>query len=125
MTDAQWGLFFKTCAVVLGGKGDHSINFSDTWCSWTTFHRLTENDAGYWAAGLPNAEDIGESCIKDGGVWGQPFHFSEIAHVIIPRTFIAEDGHKTYQDIARLSEELRKVGIPCRLTSGILEIKVY
>src|SRR5262245_51500171 len=113
------------CVTVLGGRGDATMEFSDTWCSWTTFRRLTESDAGYWTAGLPNPEDIGESYIKDGGVWGQPFSFSEIAHVIVPRAFIATDGHKTSQDIERLSDELMKVGIPCRLTSGILEIRVY
>ena len=101
------------------------MKFSDTWCSWTTFRRLAENDAGYWTAGLPNAEDIAETHIKDGGVWGQPFSFVEIAHVIVPRTFITDDGTVKSQDIESLSRQLNAFTIPCRLSVGILEIKVY
>jgi hypothetical protein len=98
---------------------------SNTWCSWTTFRRLTESDAGYWTAGLPNAEDIGESYIKDGGVWGQPFFYSEIAHLIVPGTFVDLDtGTVKSQDIERLSREL-KAGVPCNLTAGVLEIKLF
>jgi hypothetical protein len=123
VTDAQWKLFFETCSAVLG-KGHRMMKFSDTWCSWTTFRRLTESDAGYWTAGLPNAEDIAEGHIRDGGVWGQPFQYSEIAHWIVPGKFIADDGTAKSQDIKRLSQTLKAASVPCTLSAGVLEIKV-
>ena len=124
MTDAQWKTFFETCAAVLG-KGHRVMKQSDSWCSWTTFGRLKGNDAGYWTAGLPNAEDIGPSHINDGGVWGQPFSYSDIAHVIVPEKFITDDGTVKSQDIKRLSRQLSAASIPCKVTAGVLEIKVY
>ena len=37
-------------------------------------------------------EDIGDTHIKNSGLWGQPFRYSEIAHVVIPRRFDFESG---------------------------------
>lgn len=59
---------FDACIETLG-PGDANVNISGSWCSWTTYSRL-ERDAGYWTAGIPEKEDVGEAYICDGGVWG-------------------------------------------------------
>lgn len=130
MTNGQWKEFFEICHSFLG-KGEFSSILSESWCSWTTFSRLNQ-DAKYWAAGLPNDEDIGEVGINDGGTWGQPFKYQEIAHLIIPRKFYWEtEGGPTFQfgykeqDIAALSKTLIERQLPHRLTDLVLEVKCY
>lgn len=130
MTDSEWFSFFKLCAITLG-RGRNFAEQSETWCAWTTFSKL-EIDVHYWTAGLPNLDDIAETHIKDSGVWGQPFLYRDLAHIVIPREFYWEvvsekefsNGSK-YQDITLLSSELNKAGVAHRVTDVILEIKLY
>lgn len=129
MTDEQWVKFFTASAEILG-KGEMSARWSETWCAWTTFSRLN-SDCGYWTRGLPNLKDIDVNYIKDGGVWGQPFMFKEIAHIIVPREFFWEKpdpgylcGYKT-QDIKKLSERLIELEIPHNLSQYCLDIKLF
>jgi len=130
MTDEQWRTFF-TAAFDILGEGDFFPARSKTRCGWTTFTRLSSN-AGYWSSGLPNPNDIKQNCIGDGGVWGQPFFYSDIAHIIVPKEFdweLVEDkkfysGTKT-QDIEALSKELHRLEVPHRITPRLLEIKLY
>lgn len=102
-----------------------------TWCAWTTFERLGE-DAGYWTAALPLAAELLETGTADGGSWGQPFLYSQIAHLIIPRRFYWEqmspEGFSSgvhIQDVERLSQRLAAEAIPHRLAELVLEIKLY
>lgn len=130
MTDAQWQTFLKTARRILG-RGASVPWASESWCAWTTFQSL-ESGINYWKSGLPNEQDICESYTADGGVWGQPFHYDQFAHFIIPAQFYWEKvenkeffhGHKQ-QDLGRLSQELTTLGIPHRLTELVLEIKLY
>ena len=53
--------------------------------AWSaTLDRLGE-DAGCWTCPLPAREDVGPSCTRDNGSWGQPFRYAQLAYVIIPR----------------------------------------
>jgi hypothetical protein len=129
-SDADWRAFFGVCARVLG-HGDWFAARSDSWCSWTTFRRLAE-DGHYWEAGLPNESELCDTYIADGGAWGQPFLYHELAHVLVPRTFNWESGtgadHRAgikQQDIDRISSELRSDGIPHRITERLLEVKLF
>lgn len=102
-----------------------------SWCSWTTFDRLGE-DAGYWAATLPLEREILEDGTSDGGSWGQPFLYNQLAHLIIPRRFYweqlstqgFESGVHT-QDLERVSQRLTAEKIAHRLTAYVLEVKLY
>jgi len=130
MNNRDWKMFFLTCADVLG-PGDSLPFRSESWCSWTTFSRL-RSDAGYWQRGLPGRADISEEWIGDGGVWGQPFAYADIAHIIIPREFHwqkisqgALDEGVRQQDIDVLSSELDKHAIVHRKTDLVLEMKFY
>lgn len=130
MTDEDWRRFFEICGQVLG-MGATAANESESWCSWTTFERLSA-DAGYWTAGIPNRGDLRSSHIADGGIWGQPFAYQELAHVIIPRTFdqkFATDsgyrGVRKHQDITLLSRLLTEDGIAHWKTELVLEIKLF
>jgi len=131
MEDKDWVTFFTICAATLG-KGNRAARWSETWCAWSTFNRQIE-DTGYWTSGLPNIEDLTEKSIKDSpSVWGQPFFFSEIAHIIVPRQFYWESeagpdfqfGYKP-QDIRAVAEKLKAHNIAHRLTENILEVKLY
>jgi hypothetical protein len=102
-----------------------------SWCAWTTFERLAE-DAGYWTAPLPLEAELLATGTSDGGTWGQPFLYSQIAHLIVPRRFywerIADDGFTAGfhdQDIDGLSERLIHEVIAHRLTEHVLEVKLY
>ena len=130
MNDAHWHTFFTTAAEVLG-PGKRLAEHSQSWCSWTTFDRLSE-DAGYWTRGLPALEDIFETYIGDNGVWSQPFHFSQLAHLIVPRKFMCDEPpgpNWTYrervQNLEGLSARLQKAEIPHRLTELVLELKCF
>ena len=130
MTDDRWREFFQICTQVLG-RGNRLAEDSETWCAWTTFGSLS-TDIIYWTAGLPNAEDLDVGFIKDNGVWGQPFLFKDLAHVIIPKEFLwekmaigsYESGIKQ-QAIEKLSSALAAAGIPHRCTDIVLEVKLY
>ena len=130
MTDDEWRKFFLICARV-PGRGDAVAFRSASWCGWTTFRKLQET-VHYWSAGLPAEEELAPSYVRDGGTWGQPFLYQEIAHVVIPRQFSWEIGAGSEfragdkgQDIDRLSEELTAAGIAHRKTDLLLEIKLY
>jgi hypothetical protein len=130
MNNSDWKNFFIACADILGG-GMNMAAYSKSWCAWTTFRRLTE-DSGYWACGLPNHSDIYDKNIGDNSVWGQPFYYSEIAHIIIPCRFyweiISKQGFECgekIQAIDQLSCRLTEYGIVHRKTDIVLEIKLY
>lgn len=130
ISDEHWKTFFLICVECLGA-GDQLASRSQSWCAWTTYRRIGE-DFGYWTCGLPSAKDLGEAGIADGGVWGQPFSYSELAHIVIPRTFYWESrGASSFesgmrsQDIEELSSRLSAAGIEHRATDLVLEIKLY
>lgn len=66
-------------------------------------------------------------------MWQQPFAYSDLAHIIIPKTFVWEryenEKWQEYvsetQRIELLSEALAAKGINHRLTELMLEIKLY
>jgi len=130
MNNQQWYKFFSICATHLGTGAPTIVN-SDNWCSWITFDRL-EEDVRYWTSGLPKSDELNETSLQDGGVWGHPFLFNEIAHIILPKKFFGEaciDGkyqfvHKE-QNIENISDLLTNAGIEHRCTDKILEIKLY
>jgi hypothetical protein len=133
MTDQHWKMFFEACAKVLGSDGYRNPALSATWSAWTVFDRLS-SDLHYWTCGLPALKDVGDTHIKDSGVWGQPFLYSSLAHMVIPRQFDWEagdfkDGTHTHgtktQDLDSLSQVLSSMGVPHRLTDLVLEIKLY
>lgn len=126
----MWRELLLTASEVLGPGHPHAA-FSKSWCSWTTFERL-RTDAGYWQAGIPSPSELGEVHIQDGGTWGQPFKYDDLAHIIIPASFYFEnrsDGKFTCgfrdQAIALLSQRLDKHNIEHRHTQLILEVKLY
>jgi hypothetical protein len=130
MTDQDWQTFFRTCARVLG-TGARQAAQSRSWCAWTTFGSLSES-VHYWAAGLPAEGDLAAVGTTDSGVWGQPFLYQDLAHVVIPREFYWEavehgrfENGTREQDIGALSTELTSAGIHHRLTESVLEIKLY
>jgi hypothetical protein len=130
MTNEDWQAFFRTCARVLGA-GARQAAQSRSWCAWTTFGSLSES-VHYWAAGLPAAADLAPVGTADGGVWGQPFLYQDLAHVVIPREFYWEtvepgrfENGTREQDIGALSRELTVAGIEHRLTELVLEVKLY
>jgi len=130
MDDAEWRRFFQICAEQLGA-GDRLAAASASWCAYTTFGRLNE-DAGYWTTGLPAAQDVQPWGIRDGGTWGQPFRFEDLAHVILPAKFYWERGqgpgwecgHRP-QDLRALSAALQVGQVQHRLTELVLEIKLF
>jgi hypothetical protein len=124
VSPVQWQRFFEICADTLG-KGHSQIGRSQSWCSWTTFDRLATSDAGYWTHGLPQRKDIHETHIGDGGAWGQPFGYEDLAHILIPRAFVRDDGTELTQDLELLASRLSAEGIPFRKTELVLEIKLY
>ncbi len=132
MDDAQWRRFFLICADVLR-PGDDRLPATESYCAFTTFDRL-QGDLHYWRHGLPLKEEVRQRGTADGGVWGQPFYYEQLAHIIIPRTFgfdiHGEDGRfleyrERGQDLEALSAALQAEGIEHRLTDLVLEIKCY
>ena len=129
MSNEEWRTFFSICARVLG-PGAHRPTEGGSWCAWTTFSSL-QLEVNYWSAGLPLESELGATGTNDGGTWGQPFLYRDLAHVIIPREVYWEcigpnftNGTNT-QDLERLSAELTVAKVPHRLTELILEIKLY
>jgi hypothetical protein len=130
MDNSQWFHFFTSAAEILG-SGDYRTEYSHSWCAWTTFGRLKE-DAGYWTCGLPSSSQIFATHIGDSGIWGQPFQYSQLAHIILPSVFTweAEPGPNwetgtKQQNIKALSLRLHELNVPHRLTDLVLEIKCY
>ncbi|WP_395335394.1 hypothetical protein WBP06_26040 [Novosphingobium sp. BL-8H] len=102
-----------------------------SWCSWTTYGRLSV-DAGYWTGQLPLEAELGKLSVSDGGTWGQPFIYDDLAHIIIPRIFIEEpwprDAFRQWeheQDVDGLSTLLTTAGIPHHLSEYALEVKRF
>lgn len=133
LTNEHWREFFLVCAELLLPGDLKPVPVPEgSWCRFTTFDRL-QTDAGYWGHGLPAHDDIGLEMIKDGGVWGQPFRFSDLAHLLIPRRVFWESQWSSQpyecgemvQELVLLSEKLIEKGIQHRLTDLVLEIKLY
>jgi hypothetical protein len=130
MQNEHWKSFFLTSHKVLG-HGAFNPQYSDSWCVWTTFSSLRRG-VHYWSCGMPNQEDILDTHIADGGLWGQPFNYEDLAHIIVPANFYwetedgphFENGTKS-QDISALSKQLSQEGIAHRVTDLVLEIKLY
>jgi hypothetical protein len=131
MSDADWCTLLTTARRLLG-LGQSMSWGSDSWCAWTTFSSL-ENWLTYWTCGLPEELEILDTGVADGSVWGQPFKYSDLAHLIIPATFYwerfdsvrgFENGYK-HQNIVLLSKELRSLDVQHRLTDLVLEVKLY
>lgn len=104
----------------------HSIS----WCAYTTFSSLMHGVV-YFNSGFPGEAECLDRQTADGGVWRQAFEYSDLAHVVIPKTFYwertfngFESGYKE-QNIELLSAELTRLGISHRLTDLILEIKIF
>jgi len=101
-----------------------------SWCSWTTFSRL-QRDAGYWTGQLPLEAELGKMSVADGGTWGQPFPYDDLAHIIIPRQFIEDPLGREFrqythlQDIDGLSRALNEAGIPHHLSHHALDVKRF
>jgi hypothetical protein len=130
MTDAQWYAFFVAASEVLG-PGSRLAEKSQSWCAWITFEKLSV-DAGYWTSGVPSREDIFATHIGDSGVWGQPFTFSQLAHIVVPRRFMCDEPpgpnwayRERVQNLEGLSAKLHAAGVPHRVTELMLEIKCY
>jgi hypothetical protein len=130
MNDTQWKEFLAMCRKVCG-HGANVACASESWCAFTTFSSL-ESYLTYWHVGFPDESDLLDLHTADGGVWGQPFYYGDLAHLIIPRKFRWEkvengkfsDGYK-YQDIDLLSSTLTKASLPHRKTEIILEVKLF
>ena len=126
----EWRSFLTICSNVLGA-GDRLAYKSSSWCSWTTFRRL-QDDAGYWQGGIPDNQELLENRTADGGTWVQPFLYKDIAHVIIPATFVWETpanlpfecGSRS-QNLPLLSEKLDEYSLVHRRTDLIVEVKLY
>jgi len=81
---------------------------------------------------MPAESELRETHIADCGTWGQPFSYSQLAHIVVPAQFFWELGGKgdyscgfKPQPIAELSRRLTELGIPHRLTEQLVEIKLY
>lgn len=140
MTSEQWRTFFTLASrhILATRKSEldecsaPSKTFGrESYCAWTVFDRLG-CDTIYWTAGLPNEHDLQEQGLRDGGEWGQPFQYDEIAHLIIPAEY-TEDFHvdqkwimwRHRQDIHGLSKLLDEASIPHMLHATFLELKLY
>ena len=126
----NWYKFFTTTARHLSLNPCASPGPA-TWCSWTTFARLGEN-AGYWTYPFPLESELLETGTTDGGTWGQPFAYHDIAHIIVPRRFFwdlaTDKGYECgehMQDIKGLSALLQQQDVEHRLTELVLEVKLY
>jgi hypothetical protein len=130
MTDDEWRRFFVIAGEVLG-PGEWLSFESKSWCAFTTFESL-ETGCRYFSHGIPAPDELSDTSIKDGGTWGEPLAYKDLAHLIVPRSFFWEtapsptytNGTRT-QDIHRLSDALHEAGIPHRCTDLVLEIKLY
>jgi hypothetical protein len=127
MSDEQWRTFFLLCTKVLG-PGSSQAWDSQSWCAWTTFGNFLH----YWAAGVPSESEIEPHGIADGGTWGQPFPYQDLAHIAIPAEFYwehVEPGNfrngTRRQELDALSSALTSAAIKHRKTKLVLELKFY
>ncbi len=130
MNDEQWRLFLQTARRILG-KGQWDPALSESWCAFTTFSSL-ERGMRYWSCGLPEEVECEEHRTVDGGLWRQSFFYSDLAHVVIPKTFYWEriensafSCGENIQSIEELASRLDRSSIPYRLTNLVLEVKLY
>jgi hypothetical protein len=130
MNNKEWKIFLSICRETLG-KGAWDSFHSESWCAYTTFSSL-ENGIYYWNCGFPDQNYFGDTHILDGGLWRQSFKYSDLAHIIIPKTFyweiISENRFESgtkIQDLNMLSKRLIESNILHRKTDLILEIKLY
>lgn len=124
MNTYPWKKFFEIAIAALG-EGEMRLENTKSFCAWTTFRNL-QTDCHYWQAGLPRLSDLDDRGHKDWGIWRQPFDYNELAHVIIPRTFVAGlIGEKQTQNIDKLSELLKKEGLKHYCSDTVLEVKLY
>lgn len=126
----DWRNFLLTAGAHLG-LNPCDVSHAWSWCSWTTFTRLGE-DAGYWTAPLPLQSELLAESIADGGTWGQPFRYADLAHVVVPRRYVWEnvsgdayDFGMHEQDIVGLSKILKEEGIEHCVSDVVLDIKIY
>jgi hypothetical protein len=129
MNDQNWKQSLQACRRILG-VGDWDAHLSESWCAFTTYSSLVHG-AHYFNCGFPAENECLDTRTADGGVWRQSFEYSDLAHLVIPKTFYwersingFESGYKT-QDINRLSRELNELSVQHRLTDLVLEIKLY
>lgn len=129
MNNQDWKLFLQTSRQILGA-GSCDPYSSESWCAFATYSSLMHG-VHYFSLGLPALDDCLDTRTRDGGVWVQSIEYSDLAHLIIPKTFYWErtvsgfqSGYKK-QNIKLLSDELVKLVIEHRLTDLILEIKLY
>ncbi len=130
MEDHLWRSLLLAARRILG-PGESLSWGSTSWCAFTTFSSL-QDLCVYWHCGLPSEHELLESYVADGGTWGQPFQYGDLAHIIFPASFrwervfegVYSEGTKT-QPIGELAEELVRLGVPHRLTDLVLEVKVY
>lgn len=76
--------------------------------------------------------ELRDTWTADGGTWGQPFEYRDLAHMLIPRNVQWElflNGTwvmvKHQQDIAGLSGALNNHGISHHLSDYALEVKLF
>ena len=127
MSNEHWRTFFLICAQTLGPGNSHAWA-SQSWCTWTSFGNFLH----YWSAGLPAESELDSEGTRDGGTWGQPFNYQDIAHIAIPADFYWEriapgafsSGTKR-QNLDALSSALEAAGIEHRKTELVLELKFY
>ena len=124
ISDSKWHAIFIAAIEILG-EGEPVMDKSPSWCSWTTFDRLKCRDCGYWKNGLPRLSDVTEHGIFDGGVWGQPFEYDSIAHIIFPKEFCTDMGVVRTQNIQALETKFKEMDIPFQSNEYLLEIKLY
>jgi hypothetical protein len=130
MRDVDWKSFFLVCRKILG-KGSPDPLESESWCAWTTFRAIKEG-IHYWYCGIPDFCEILDTHIADGGTWGQPFEYDDLAHVIVLASFYWEtrgapgfhSGLK-HQAIEKVSLHLNELGIAHRKTEHVVEVKLY
>lgn len=130
MRDTEWRVLLDLASHVLG-PGHADSRRSQSWCAWTTYESLNST-LTYWASGIPHQHELTPTGLIDGGTWGQPFLYSEIAHLIIPAQFYWEnltangfDNGYRRQDLITLSHALNEAGLPYRMTDLMLEVKLY
>lgn len=131
MTDKEWFQFLCLGREILG-LGANQSHLADSWFAFTTFNSLS-HIVNYWNNGFPDVSDLLEDRTRDGGLWMQSFLYSDIAHIVLPRTFYWEKfteasgfefGYKQ-QDLDKFSAALQQYNIKHRTTDLVLEIKLY
>lgn len=141
LTAEQWRTFFTIASRHIRGTLKSSevtewseparVDFDISYCAWTVHDRLGY-DTMYWTSPLPEERDLKDDYLRDGGKWGEPILYRDIAHVIIPSVFTEEYhiGRKFVmwshtQEIYGLSKLLEEASIPHELHDKFLELKLY